>query len=67
MCSPSEILRGAGKRAAEVKHRARFEAVSRKVQQDPAGYNLWDTPRGRYWIPAGSSPGVARAAGEQYL
>jgi FkbM family methyltransferase len=26
----------------------------RLVEKDPAGYDLWDTPRGRYWIPAGS-------------
>jgi FkbM family methyltransferase len=24
------------------------------VEKDPAGYHLWVTPKGRYWMPAGS-------------
>ncbi len=27
---------------------------SKKLETDPAGYHLWDTPDGRYWIPEGS-------------
>lgn len=27
---------------------------SRRLEKDPAGYNLWQTPRGRFWMPAGS-------------
>jgi FkbM family methyltransferase len=27
---------------------------SKLLDTDPAGYQLWDTPLGRYWIPAGS-------------
>ena len=27
---------------------------SKLLETDPAGYELWDTPMGRYWIPAGS-------------
>ena len=27
---------------------------SKLLETDPAGYQLWDTPLGRYWIPAGS-------------
>jgi FkbM family methyltransferase len=27
---------------------------SRLVEKDPAGYHLWETPRGRWWIPAGN-------------
>ena len=27
---------------------------SKLLETDPAGYQLWDTPMGRYWIPAGS-------------
>jgi FkbM family methyltransferase len=29
-----------------------FDREKRLVQNDPAGFHLWDTPRGRYWIPA---------------
>jgi len=28
--------------------------ASHLVEKDPAGYHLWDTPRGRWWIPAGN-------------
>lgn len=27
---------------------------SRIVRRDPAGFNLWETPKGSYWIPASS-------------
>jgi FkbM family methyltransferase len=26
---------------------------SKLLERDPAGYDLWDTPKGRYWIPHG--------------
>ena len=29
-----------------------LDREKRLVQNDPAGFHLWDTPRGRYWIPA---------------
>lgn len=29
-------------------------AASKRIETDPQGYHLWDTPHGRYWIPAGS-------------
>jgi len=32
----------------------RILAASRLLQTDAAGYRLWDTPNGRYWIPNGS-------------
>ncbi len=28
--------------------------TSRVLQRDPAGYNLWETSKGAYWIPSGS-------------
>jgi len=27
---------------------------SRLLQKDPSGFHLWETPRGRFWIPSGS-------------
>ena len=32
----------------------RILAASRLVEKDPAGYELWETPKGRFWIPAGN-------------
>lgn len=28
--------------------------ASKLVESDPKGYHLWDTPKGRFWIPEGS-------------
>ena len=28
--------------------------ASKLIETDPAGYQLWDTPAGRFWIPTGS-------------
>jgi FkbM family methyltransferase len=53
-CPFSEALRSATnmKRQAELDDKI-FRA-SRLIQKDPAGYHLWETPAGRYWIPQGS-------------
>jgi FkbM family methyltransferase len=32
----------------------RILAASKLIESDPAGYELWDTPKGRYWTPATS-------------
>jgi len=39
------------KRLRETKDR--ILAASRLLKTDPAGFELWQTPKGRYWIPAG--------------
>jgi FkbM family methyltransferase len=31
----------------------RIYAASKLLESDPAGYDRWDTPMGRYWIPRG--------------
>lgn len=32
----------------------RILAASRLIRTDPAGFRLWQTPHGRYWIPQGA-------------
>ncbi|MEZ5398264.1 MAG: FkbM family methyltransferase [Bryobacteraceae bacterium] len=32
----------------------RILAASKRVEVDPAGYEAWETPAGRFWIPKGS-------------
>ena len=54
MCANMEVIRGAETHYLEEKYRAQLESSARLIQKDPAGYNLWDTPRGRWWIPNGS-------------
>ncbi|MGC9973672.1 MAG: FkbM family methyltransferase [Bryobacteraceae bacterium] len=40
---------------------------SRLLEKDPAGYHLWQTPKGRYWMPAGSDYAVFWDMGEQQM
>jgi len=35
------------------------------VQSDPAGYELWDTPDGRWWVPRGDSSALFLVLAEQ--
>lgn len=53
MCANTEVLRGAEKHRLEEKYRVEIAGAARLIQKD-GGYNLWETPRGRWWIPAGS-------------
>lgn len=39
---------------ATVAIKDRLIRQSRRVEKDSAGYTLWQTPAGRYWMPAGS-------------
>lgn len=36
-----------------LKTKDRILDASRLLETDPAGFRLWDTPKGRYWIPNG--------------
>jgi FkbM family methyltransferase len=38
--------------ARRVAIQRQLDREKRLVQSDPSGFHLWDTPRGRYWIPA---------------
>jgi FkbM family methyltransferase len=38
----------------QIEFKDRILAASQRVDADPAGYELWNTPKGRYWIPKGS-------------
>lgn len=40
-------------------------AASHLVETDPDGFELWDTPKGRYWIPAGNQYGLPFNLAEQ--
>jgi len=43
----------------------RILSASRLVEKDPAGFHLWQTPKGRYWMPAGSDYALAWDLAEQ--
>jgi FkbM family methyltransferase len=56
--SPACPLRDALKARAnldhQVEYRDQIQNGSKLVESDPKGFELWDTPSGRYWVPAGS-------------
>jgi len=45
--SPSELYE-------QVAQKDQIQTACRLLEEDPKGYKLFDTPTGRYWIPAGS-------------
>jgi len=47
--------------------RDRIRQTSRLIKEDPAGFHLWDTPKGPVWIPADSDRLVAALLAEQEL
>jgi len=56
--SPHCPISNAVKSAENLKLQARYNdeiiKASKLLETDPAGYQHWDTPLGRYWIPTGS-------------
>ena len=50
-CSLSEALRGSKDLRRAREFQDRFRAASRLVEKDPAGFHLWETPKGRFWAP----------------
>jgi FkbM family methyltransferase len=37
----------------QIRYKDEILAASRLLEKDPAGYHLWQTPHGRWWIPEG--------------
>jgi FkbM family methyltransferase len=38
----------------QIRYNDQIIKASKLLETDPAGYQLWDTPSGHFWIPAGS-------------
>jgi FkbM family methyltransferase len=53
-CPFGEAVRSAKNLKQQIAIKDRILAASKLIEKDPAGYHLWDTPNGRFWIPAGS-------------
>lgn len=51
VCPYSQAIRCASDLRLQVQTKDRILAASRLVERDPAGFELWDTPYGRYWLP----------------
>lgn len=52
-CPPSHALRIAREKQQLTAAKDRILRQSKLVEQDSAGLELWETPYGRFWIPAG--------------
>jgi len=54
ICPLDQALKASENLNRQVAYKDQILNASKLIQQDPAGYELWDTPKGRYWIPSGS-------------
>ena len=54
VCPMENAVRAADELKLQIRYKDQILAASSKLETDAAGYELWDTPHGRYWIPKGS-------------
>ena len=54
VCPVSEAVQSASHVEKLRKTKDRILGASKLLESDPAGYQLWDTPKGRWWIALGS-------------
>ena len=54
VCPLAEAVKADGNLRRQVEYKDQILNASKLIDQDAKGYELWDTPKGRYWIPAGS-------------
>ncbi|MBM3813075.1 MAG: FkbM family methyltransferase [Acidimicrobiia bacterium] len=54
VCSLDQALEAPANLRLQTQIKDRILAASKKLETDQAGFELWDTPKGRFWIPAGS-------------
>jgi FkbM family methyltransferase len=53
-CATADVWKGADRRVFLNAEIERLTAGSTLIDEDPAGYELWSTPMGDYWVPRGS-------------
>jgi FkbM family methyltransferase len=54
VCPLSNALQAAENLRTQIAFKDEILRASKKLETDPAGFHLWDTPDGRYWVPEGS-------------
>ncbi len=52
-CPMPNALQAAENLKLQIRYKDEILAASREIEKDPAGFHLWDTPMGRWWIPQG--------------
>ena len=53
-CPMANALRAADNLKDQVRYKDQILHASRLIEKDPSGYHLFETPRGRWWIPQGN-------------
>jgi FkbM family methyltransferase len=53
VCPLDNALRADENERLQIRYKDEILSASKLVEKDAAGYHLWDTPRGRWWIPQG--------------
>jgi FkbM family methyltransferase len=53
-CSIIDSLKAYGVRFEQLRIRNRIRGAIRRLQKDPSGIELWETPKGRFWTSDGS-------------
>jgi len=54
VCPMLRAIHSADELQKQIAYKDNILYASKLLEKDPAGYHLWDTPDGRYWIPQGS-------------
>jgi len=54
VCPLDQAVRASDNLRKQVEYKDQILNASKLVEEDPKGYELWETPKGRFWIPAGS-------------
>jgi FkbM family methyltransferase len=54
VCPFSKAVRSDAELRTQIAYKNKILHASRRLEADPGGYHLWDTPHGRFWIPEGS-------------
>ncbi len=53
-CPLGEAVKSEQNLEQQIAYKDRILNASTKLQDDPKGYHLWDTPKGQFWVPQGS-------------
>jgi FkbM family methyltransferase len=53
VCPMAKAIKAADELKEQIRFKDQILGASKLVEKDPSGYHLWDTPRGRWWIPEG--------------
>jgi FkbM family methyltransferase len=64
-CSLAQAFQARHTSSEQFTLQERLAGESRRIETDPAGLELWETPRGRFWIPAAGAAGFSYELAEQ--